>query len=128
MLTVTALAGLVLAQAPHNPAQGRPGALNAPREVPADIILYHGAIWTGDPAKPRVSALAIRGETIVAAGALHDMEPFDSPRTRRIDLRGRFAMPGFNDAHVHLFDGGFAKIQINFEGTKSIAEFQQRIR
>ncbi len=128
VLTVTALAGLVLAQAPHNPAQGRPGALNAPREVPADIILYHGAIWTGDPAKPRVSALAIRGETIVAAGALHDMEPFDSPRTRRIDLRGRFAMPGFNDAHVHLFDGGFAKIQINFEGTKSIAEFQQRIR
>jgi predicted amidohydrolase YtcJ len=122
------VAGLVMAQAPRNPAQGRPGAPNKPREEPADIILYNGAIWTGDPAKPRISALAIRGETIVAAGTLHEMEPFDSPETRRIDLHGRFAMPGFNDAHVHLFDGGFAKIQINFEGTKSIAEFQQRIR
>lgn len=104
------------------------GASNAPKEVPADIILYNGAIWTGDPAKPRVSALAIRGETIIAVGIKHDMVAFDSPKTQRIDLRGRFAMPGFNDAHIHLFDGGFAKIQVNFEGTKSIAEFQQRIR
>ncbi len=127
MAAAAVLAGTGIAQAPHDPAQDRPGA-SAPREVPADIILYNGAIWTGDPAKPRISALAIRGETIVAVGIAHDMHPFDSPRTRRIDLRGRFAMPGFNDAHVHLFDGGFAKIQINFEGTKSIAEFQQRIR
>jgi predicted amidohydrolase YtcJ len=110
------------------PPKAGPAHANKPREEPADIILYNGAIWTGDPAKPRISALAIRGETIVAAGTLHEMEPFDSPETRRIDLHGRFAMPGFNDAHVHLFDGGFAKIQINFEGTKSIAEFQQRIR
>jgi predicted amidohydrolase YtcJ len=125
---VTALAGTGVAQAPRNVAQDRPGAASAPKQVPADTILYNGAIWTGDAAKPRVSALAIRGETIVAAGLNHDMHAFDSPRTRRIDLHGRFAMPGFNDAHVHLFDGGFAKIQINFEGTKSIAEFQERIR
>lgn len=102
--------------------------MDKPEEVPADVILYNGAIWTGDPAKPRVSGLAIRGETIVAAGTNRDMRPYDSPQTRRIDLHGRFAMPGFNDAHMHLFDGGFAKIQVNFEGTESIAEFQQRIR
>jgi predicted amidohydrolase YtcJ len=109
-------------------AQAGRAAANAPAEIPADIILYNGAIWTGDPAKPRVSAVAIRGETIVATGLVREMHPFDSPKTRRIDLHGRFAMPGFNDAHVHLFDGGFAEIQINFEGTQSIAEFQQRIR
>ena len=37
-------------------------------------------------------------------------------------------MPGFNDAHIHLFSGAYAKLQIDFTGVESVAEFQDRIR
>ena len=56
------------------------------------------------------------------------MRAWIGAQTRVVDLHGRFAMPGFNDAHLHLASAGMAKLTVNFEGTKSLAEFQQRIR
>src|SRR6185369_14118381 len=44
-----------------------------------------------------------------------------------VDLGGRFVMPGFNDAHAHMPGGGFAKIEVDLVGTKSLQEMQQRI-
>ncbi len=50
-----------------------------------------------------------------------------APSTRVIDLHGQFAMPGFNDAHVHL-SGRLRQARSESQGAKSLAEFQQRIR
>ena len=36
---------------------------------PADMILRSGRLWTGDDARPYASALAIRGNEIVAVGS-----------------------------------------------------------
>jgi predicted amidohydrolase YtcJ len=36
-------------------------------------------------------------------------------------------MPGFNDAHTHLANGGFEKLNIDLVGSKSLQEMQQRI-
>src|SRR4029077_12386946 len=87
------------------------------------------------------SAVAIRGESIVGVGdaSASSAEPLDAlkssdfkrwigPNTRVIDLRGQFAMSGFNDAHVHLAGAGYAKLEVNLEGAKSLSEFQQLIR
>ncbi len=82
--------------------------------------------------------IAIRGEKIVAVAynisdaikseQTADVEALIGPNTRVIDLHKQFVMPGFNDAHIHLFSGAYAKLQIDFTGVKSIAEFQDRIR
>ncbi len=95
---------------------------------PADLILVNGVIYTGDAAHPRAEAVAVRGEKIVAVGATREIRALASPETRVVDLEGRFAMPGFNDAHLHLAGAGQAKLAVDLEGARSLAEFQQRIR
>jgi len=94
----------------------------------ADLILTNGDIYTGDPSHPRVQALAARDEVIVAVGSNGEIAPLRNSKTRVIDLHGQFAMPGFNDAHVHLAGAGLAKLSVDLEGVKSLAEMQARIR
>src|SRR5579863_6221396 len=96
--------------------------------APADLVLINGVIYTGDPEKPRVEAIACRGEQIVATGTTAEIRKLIDSKTRVIDLRGGFAMPGFNDAHLHLGSAAQAKLTVNLEGAKSLAEFQKRIR
>jgi predicted amidohydrolase YtcJ len=95
---------------------------------PAELALINGVIYTGDPAKPRVEAIACRGEQIVATGTTAEIRKLIDSKTRVIDLHGGFAMPGFNDAHLHLGSAAQAKLTVNLEGAKSLAEFQKRIR
>ena len=94
----------------------------------ADLVFLDGVIYTGDAQRPRASAVAIRGEWIVAVGSDADVRAWIGKDTRVVDLHGRFAMPGFNDAHLHLASGGLAKLSVDFTGANSLAEFQQRIR
>ena len=110
----------------------------SPLQPPADLVLTNGKIYTGLAAQPWASAVAIRGEFVVAisgvaiggAGADSDaqIKSWLGPKTRVIDLHGQFAMPGFNDAHVHLAAGAYVKLEVDLRGTKSVEEFQQRIR
>jgi predicted amidohydrolase YtcJ len=93
-----------------------------------DLALIDGVIYTGDAAKPRVEAIASRGEIIVATGTTAEIRKLIGPKTRVIDLKGGFAMPGFNDAHLHLGSAAQAKLSVNLEGAQSLEEFQKRIR
>ena len=105
----------------------------SPLQPPADLVLSGGKIYTGLTAQPWASAVAIRGEFIVGLagpGADNDaqIKSWLGPKSRVIDLRGQFAMPGFNDAHLHLAAGAYVKLEVDLRGTKSVEEFQQRIR
>ncbi len=95
---------------------------------PPDLVLLNGTIYTGQAGQPRAEAMAIQSERIVAVGSSNEIRALVGPNTRVVDLQGRFAMPGFNDAHIHLANGGQAKLAVDFGGAKSLAEFQQRIR
>ena len=78
---------------------------------PADLVLRGGRIATMDPARSWVTALAVRGERIVAVG--HDTAVGDliGPSTRVIELHGRTVTPGFQDAHVHPVHGGLSMLR-----------------
>ena len=107
-----------------------------PLQPPADLVLSGGKIYTGLAAQPWASAVAIRGEFIVAISGTAitatdsdaEAKSWVGPNTRVIDLHGQFAMPGFNDAHAHLAAGAYVKLEVDLRGTKSVEEFQQRIR
>ncbi len=122
-LLVAAVAGVT----PGSSSQ-LPPAASSPKNEPASLLLVNGVIYTGDAARPRIEAVAIRGERIVGIGSSQEMRKLAGPNTRIMDLRSRFALPGFNDAHIHLANGGQAKLAIELEGARSLAEFQQRIR
>jgi predicted amidohydrolase YtcJ len=96
---------------------------------PADLVLMNGKIYTVDTQHPWAHAIAVRGESILAiADSDADVKSFIGPNTQVIDLHGQFAMPGFNDAHVHLAGAGYTRLEVDLDGVTSLAQFQQRIR
>jgi len=100
----------------------------------ADVIFIHGNIYTGVPANSafssiaREEAIAVRGDRIEAVGKNSDIEKLKGPQTQVIDLGGHFVMPGFNDAHLHLADGGLNKLRVDLTGVKSLDELRTRVQ
>ncbi|MHB8628007.1 MAG: amidohydrolase [Aggregatilineales bacterium] len=78
----------------------------------AELLLHHGTIHTLDPAHPLAEAVAISNGKILAVGALDELETLTHANTRRIDLQGRTLIPGFNDAHIHLWKVGMLLTQM----------------
>lgn len=73
---------------------------------PADLVLRNGLLLTQDSNTPRASALAIRGERILAVGSDRAMQRHIGPSTRVIDLQRRTVVPGLIDTHIHAIRGG----------------------
>ena len=103
----------------------------------ADVIFTNGNIYPGGyfstPGDaftatdcPRASAIAIAGGKIIAIGG-DEVLSHRGSKTQVIDLQGKFVMPGFNDAHIHLASGGQRKLEINLVGTHSLDEMKERI-
>jgi predicted amidohydrolase YtcJ len=108
---------------------------NAQNKPKADVIFTHANIYTGVVdvtaslgAGKRFEALAVRGDRILAVGARDDVMKSKGPETKIVDLDGRFVMPGFNDAHVHLASAGLEKMTVNLVGAKTLDEFRERLR
>lgn len=108
----------------------------------ADVIFINGDILPGvvtrlessgktqrsvAGALPHVQALAVKDSRIIALGSTAEIKKLADKRTHAIDLGGHFAMPGFNDAHLHLAAGGLETLRVSLIGVRSLAEMQARI-
>lgn len=104
------------------------------RRPTADTIYFHANIYTGvvgdssRDAVKRAEAMAIRADKLIAVGNVSDVMALKGPQTKIVDLQGRFVMPGFNDAHMHLTEAGRKKLTVDLTGTRSLQEFQDRLR
>jgi predicted amidohydrolase YtcJ len=94
---------------------------------PADLILTGGRIWTGNESEPWVSAVAVVGNRIIATGDDDKIEKYAGEKTQKINLKGRFAMPGINDSHIHFLSGSLELYQVNLFGARSLQEIQRRV-
>lgn len=65
----------------------------------ADIIFHNGHIYTQNPELPWASAVACKGEEIIAVGNFDDMTGITGDSTQVIDLDGKYLFPGFIDIH-----------------------------
>ena len=74
----------------------------AQRPASPDMVLCHGHIFTAEIANPWVEAVSIQGDRILAVGSSDALCSTADAHTRVIDLEGRMAMPGINDAHDHV--------------------------
>jgi len=100
---------------------------------PAHKTTYylHGRIYTNDPKQPWASAMAVRDEKIFCIGSIEHILldcGGSKPEAEIVQLKGRFVMPGFNDAHTHLGGAGRDKLTLDLKGTDSLSELQQRVR
>jgi predicted amidohydrolase YtcJ len=99
----------------------------------ADRIFIGGPVLTMNDAQPRAEAVAIKDGIIIAVGTAAEMEAFKGEGTEVIDLQGRALLPGFFDAHGHVFIGGVQALTANIlappDGdVKDIPSLQQTIR
>jgi predicted amidohydrolase YtcJ len=94
-----------------------------------DTIFYDGNILTGarlkagdtDPTPGHVSAVAIREGKIVAVGGDAALLALKDAHTKTADLKGAFAMPGFNDAHTHMAAAGRQRLSLDLANVPSLA-------
>jgi predicted amidohydrolase YtcJ len=93
-----------------------------------DLILT-GRVFCG-LAEGFVEAIAIADGRVLAVGSSEEIATLAGPDTRIIDLAGRVATPGLNDAHMHLLPYGLGLKEINLRpeaGVRSIAEILRRV-
>lgn len=80
----------------------------------ADLILHNGHVFTQNPELPWASAVACKGEEIMAVGNFDDMDGIIGNDTQIIDLDGKYVFPGFIDIHrspvLKTFEGRYADL------------------
>ncbi|MCU1291265.1 MAG: amidohydrolase family protein, partial [Bryobacterales bacterium] len=91
------------------------------------LLFTNGKIWTGNPQQKEAEAVAIAGNRIVAVGGNADILKLKVDSTTVIDLGGRRTLPGFNDAHVHFYDGGLNLSGPQLRHASSQAEFRDTL-
>ncbi|MCC7021920.1 MAG: amidohydrolase [Thermomicrobiales bacterium] len=98
--------------------------------MPGDLLLVNGRVRTMDPANPAASAVAIRMGRIVYVGDDAEAQAAAAPGSAVIDLAGRTATPGLNDAHAHPMGVGFAlrDLDLSPERNATIADLQALVR
>jgi len=83
-------------------AAGLHACASAPPPPPADRVFFGEHILSVDPATRDASAVALRGDRIVAVGGRSAISPFVGEDTVVTELGERALVPGFIDAHGHL--------------------------
>lgn len=79
----------------------------------ADRIWRGGPILTMNDSAMRAEAVAEADGRILAVGGLAEVMAHQGPDTEMIDLAGRTLLPGFFDAHGHIFVGGLQALSAN---------------
>jgi len=106
------------------------------QDTAPEAIYVHGNILTGahlrsgdaSTTPARVTALAVKGGSIVAVGSDVEVLKLKSGATKVIDLNGAYAMPGFNDAHTHIAGAGQQKLSVDLDHVPSLAAMQVKIK
>lgn len=71
-----------------------------------ETLFWNGRVRTIEEERPRASAVLVRDGRIAAVGEDVEVRGEASPDARVVDLGGRCLIPGFNDAHIHVWKVG----------------------
>ncbi len=86
---------------------------------PADLVVLGGRVITMDPDRPQATALATRGQRIVAVGSEAEIRTLIGPSTEVLDMGGAVAVPGLIEGHAHFLGLGQSKMQLDLRQTET---------
>ncbi|CAN7654364.1 amidohydrolase [Pararhizobium sp. LjRoot255] len=98
------------------------------KQEPADLIIHSAKILSMDDAQPRAEALALRHNRILAVGSNDDILKLAGASTRLVDARGATVLPGFNEAHMHIFSGSVGLTELSLFGVQGFEAFARTVR
>ncbi|WP_175773229.1 amidohydrolase [Paraburkholderia phenazinium] len=94
-----------------------------------DLILFNGRLTTLDKSKPTASAVAIKDGKFIAVGSDSEICQLKSDSTRTVDLKGRPALPGLIDNHLHIIRGGLNfNMELRWDGVRSLATAMEMLK
>jgi predicted amidohydrolase YtcJ len=96
----------------------------------ADLVLKNANVITGEPGQPPAQLVGIVGDRILMTGLESDIEQVKGRQTVVIDCQGRTVIPGFNDAHCHVFSNirKLSSLDLSPDSVGSIGDLKAAIR
>lgn len=94
----------------------------------ADLIVVNGRVLTMDEANPEAEAVAIKGGVLVAVGDRASVEALKGAGTEVIDAGGATVLPGFIEAHMHLFSGAAELAHLQLGGVHGFDALRSAIQ
>lgn len=98
--------------------------------MPSSLLLKNAKVITLNAAQPAAELVAVDGDTIFFTGSNSAAERLTGRYTRVIDCAGRTVVPGFNDAHIHLFSliKKLLSVDVSPAAVRSIEDIKKAIR
>lgn len=94
----------------------------------ADLIVYNAHVLTQDAATPVAQAFAVTAGRITALGDTGDILALKKGNTKVIDAAGKTVLPGFIDAHIHIWKvGNLQTFLLDVRGVTSIKALQDKL-
>jgi len=115
IVTATLIAGLIV------------GAQRDDNDGPVDLIVRNASVYTADRRGTMAEAVAIRGNQVLRVGTNREIARFQRPQTLVVDARGGTVLPGFNDAHLNLIQGGLSLESVDLSGAVSVEQMLARL-
>lgn len=94
----------------------------------ADLIVVNGLVQTMDDDNPAAEAIAVKDGTIIAIGSRAAIEELKGTATVVIDAKGGSVLPGFIEAHMHLFGGAAELDNLHLAGVHGFDALRDAIR
>ncbi|RWO50518.1 MAG: amidohydrolase [Mesorhizobium sp.] len=94
----------------------------------ADLIVINARVLTMDEGNPTAEAVAIKDGNILAVGDRRTIEVLKGPATKIIDAQGGSMVPGFIEAHMHLFGGAAELDNLHLQGVHGFDALSDAIR
>ncbi|BDY11900.1 amidohydrolase [Hydrogenimonas cancrithermarum] len=97
-------------------------------EEKADLIYINGKVYTVDDKKAWAEAFAVKNRRFIAVGTNKEMEKLRGKKTKMIDLKDHFVMPGLIDDHIHPDMGADNYLNVFIKTTDNWETIIQKIK
>jgi hypothetical protein len=95
----------------------------------SSTLYFNGKVLTLQEGNATASAMLVTGSRISAVGTLEEVSRQLPEEVQPVNLQGRCVMPGFNDAHVHVWKvGQLEAFIIDLRNIESIQALQQKVK
>ena len=95
---------------------------------PVELVVVNARVLTMDPQNPVAEAIAVSEGRIVAVGSTKSVSAMAQTGTKTIDAMGGSMLPGFIEAHMHLFAGASELGHLQLIGVQGIKALGDAVR